>query len=563
MLSNLYKINERMKKRYFTLLVFISFTILGNAQNTVGLLSYNPAEAYDGYNLLFPHNQPNVYLLDNCGEIVHVWEDEPDYRPGNTVYILEDGRLVKAKRHAAVAGDPIWAGGGGAIIEIRSWDNDLLWSYELNNDSARLHHDFAITEDETLILLAWELKTEEEALQAGRNPNLLVDGELWPDYLFEIDPATDEILWEWHVWDHLIQDYDDTKDNYGDVAAHPELVDLNYTFGEGVADWMHSNALDYDPVNEQVILSIPTFHEVWIIDRTTTTEEAAGHFGGFSGRGGDLMYRWGNPLTYRAGDSTDQTLYYQHDIHWVDDFLNSSHPDHGKLAVFNNRLPGNISTGNVFAPNYDMYNWEYPMEDGVWGPTEFDRTFYHPDATSIYSTGLSSVQLLPNGNTLICSGRLGYTFELNPDGEIVWEYKTPIIGGAAATQGDSLTINQNLTFRVKRYPTDFAAFDDKELESQGWIEAEPNTTFCNQILPTSETAMQYELEVYPNPADNKLIFEWKAGVYATLSIVDLYGKPVYSFRATGGRSYVDIADWVPGIYFVQVDGRMAKKLIVQ
>ena len=319
-----------MKQFFYTLFFLFIGSVILQAQNTVGLLSYRPSETYDGYNLIYPHNQPNVYLLDNCGEIVHIWEDEPQFRPGNTAYLLEDGRLVKTKRLGSVTQDAIWAGGGGAIVEIRSWENELLWSFELNNDTARLHHDIAITEEGTIIMLAWELKTAEEAIQAGRNPELLVEGELWPDYLFEIDPETDEIVWEWHVWDHLIQDFDSTKDNFGVVEDNPGLVDINYTFQDGVADWMHSNALDYEDVNDQIILSVPTFHEVWVIDKTTTTEEAAGDIGGFSGIGGNLMFRWGNPRAYGRGTEADQKLFYQHDIHWVDDFVDATLPEFGK-----------------------------------------------------------------------------------------------------------------------------------------------------------------------------------------------------------------------------------------
>jgi len=119
----------------------MTFLVGAAAQNTVGLLSYVPWKSYDGYNLFYPHNQPNVYLINNCGEIVHVWEDDPTFRPGNTAYLLPDGRLVKTKRPAAVAQDPIWAGGGGATIEIRDWDNNLEWSFTLNDENARLHHD--------------------------------------------------------------------------------------------------------------------------------------------------------------------------------------------------------------------------------------------------------------------------------------------------------------------------------------------------------------------------------------------------------------------------------------
>ncbi|MCB0643448.1 MAG: hypothetical protein KDC44_17480, partial [Phaeodactylibacter sp.] len=151
-----------------------------HAQNTVGLLSYIPWKTYDGYNMIYPHNQPNVYLLNNCGEIVHVWEDDASYRPGNTAYLMPDGNLIKTKRGAAVGSDPIWAGGGGDLVEIRDWDNNLLWSFSLNTELERLHHDIAITDAGTILMIVWEKKTEAEAIQAGRDPNNLPNGDLWP-----------------------------------------------------------------------------------------------------------------------------------------------------------------------------------------------------------------------------------------------------------------------------------------------------------------------------------------------------------------------------------------------
>ena len=56
-----------------------------------------------------------------------------------------------------------------------------------------------------------------------------------PDSLIEIKPTgktTGEVVWEWHLWDHLVQDHDKAKANYGTISAHPELVDLN--FGQDV-----------------------------------------------------------------------------------------------------------------------------------------------------------------------------------------------------------------------------------------------------------------------------------------------------------------------------------------
>ena len=100
------------------------------------------------------------------------------------------------------------------------------------------------------------------------------------------------------------------------MAKHPELIDLNFRLSqvsgsayEPSSDWMHSNGIDYNPELDQIVLSARNFSEVWIIDHSTTTAEAAGHGGGKSGKGGDLLYRWGNPRAWRTGTRDDQQLF--------------------------------------------------------------------------------------------------------------------------------------------------------------------------------------------------------------------------------------------------------------
>ncbi|MFT5764563.1 MAG: hypothetical protein ACI8X3_001994, partial [Saprospiraceae bacterium] len=370
-----------MNKTLLPILALLCISVVSVAQPTVGLLSYQPSKTFNGYNLMYPHNQPTVYLLDNCGEIVNTWEDDNNFRPGNMAYLRPDGTLVKTKRDAVVTDDAIWAGGGGEFVEIRDWDNSLMWSFELNDSTSRLHHDIAPMPNGNILLLAWELKTADEAIFAGRDTATLSQGKIWPDYIIEIDPSTNQIVWEWHTWDHLIQDHDPSKANYGVVEDHPELIDLNWDTSDGHPDWMHGNAIDYNPELNQIILSVPTFSEVWIIDHTTNTAEAASHTGGLSGRGGDLMYRWGNPATYRSGTIDDQKLFFPHDIHWVDEFVDFSFPQYGKIAVFNNRVGANFSTANVFNPPWDMYSWSYTLDNNVFGPANFDITITHPTPT--------------------------------------------------------------------------------------------------------------------------------------------------------------------------------------
>ncbi len=112
-------------------------------------------------------------------------------------------------------------------------------------------------------MIAWEYKTATESIAAGRNPDLLHDGELWPDHIIEVEPtgtSGGDIVWEWHVWDHLIQDYDSTKENYGVVADHPELIDIN--FGGRQVDFNHINSIDYNDEFDQILLSVNFFKEI-------------------------------------------------------------------------------------------------------------------------------------------------------------------------------------------------------------------------------------------------------------------------------------------------------------
>ncbi len=551
-----------MKHLYAVILASFIFLSL-HAQNTVGLLSYDPMTSYDGYNLFYAHNQPNVYLINNCGQIVHTWSDSAQYRPGNTAYLLDNGDLVKTKRHFDNSGNRIQAGGGGDMIEVRDWDNNLKWSFSLNDSLRRVHHDIAVTNEGTILMIVWELKTLEESLAAGRDTSRLSDGELWPDYILEMDPETDQVVWEWHAWDHLIQDFDSTKANYGVVGDHPELIDVNYTVTRQQADWMHCNSLDYNPFLDMIMISVPGLDEVWIVDHTTTTQEAASHSGGLGQVGGDLLYRWGNPATYQAGDTSDQQLFFQHDAQWVDDYLPFSHPDFGKVAVFNNRAGVDFSTANIFAPVFVDYGHMFQMDNGRWLPEEFDETYTHPIPTMMYSTGLSSIQPLPNGNTLICVGRFGYSFELTPDNDIVWEYKTPLQSGNPVAQGTNLTINSNPTFRMKRIPVDNPVFDGRDLSSQGYLELNPNLNFCDSLTSTMGPVTDYHLNVYPNPATDELTIEWHGPELVEISVYNALGQPITSYQTYGGRIYVNTSDWVPGFHFIMINGEATKVVLIQ
>jgi hypothetical protein len=323
--------------------------------NTVGLISYEVDAAYEGYTLFAPSNSTLTYLIDMEGNQVRSWQS--DLTP-MTAELLADGSLIRAGRVptqglAEGQAPKQWAPGTSGRIEKFDWDGNLNWSYTLATPDMHLHHDFEVKPNGNILAIAWERKTFAEAVQAGRRPSDVPRApdtgarEIWPDVIIEVQPNQPapgetfaeggEIVWRWNVWDHLVQDIDPTKDNYGNVAASPHKIDVNY-YVKGIgmggvpADWNHFNSVDYNPELRQIVVSPREFGEFWIIDQSTTTAEAAGETGGWSGRGGDLLFRWGNPAASRRGTWRNQQLFYQHDPKWIEPGL----PGAGNMLVFDN-----------------------------------------------------------------------------------------------------------------------------------------------------------------------------------------------------------------------------------
>jgi Spy/CpxP family protein refolding chaperone len=176
------------------------------------------------------------------------------------------------------------------------------------------------------------------------------------------------------------------------------------------------------------------FSEFWIIDHSTTKAEAVGHRGGKSDKGGDLLYRWGNPRAYRAGTKADQKLFAQHNAHWIPKGL----PGAGHILVFNNgsgRTDGSYSSVDEIALPVDAQG-RYEYKAGVaFGPDKPVWSYTAPEKTDFYSFFISGAQRQPNGDTLICSGANGIVFEVTPEKEIVWQYTNPVKGGMGSPGG--------------------------------------------------------------------------------------------------------------------------------
>ncbi len=412
-------------------------------------------EFYEGYTLFSPNSSRITYLIDMDGDVVHTWESEST--PGNSVYLLEDGNLLRTESFQTKESRDFPKGGAGGRVKIIDWDSNTLWQYELSDKNERLHHDVEYMPNGNVLMIVWERFSGDDVVKMGRDPkkapeNMFIDKiiEVKPD--FETGGA--EIVWQWRFADHLIQDFDKSKDNFGTVSENPGRIDINLMNNNpktNSLDWTHINAVDYNEKLDQIIISSPTMSEIYIINHNITTEEAVGEKG-------DFMFRWGNPVNYDKGTIKDRKLFFQHDAQWITDDC----PGTGNILVFNNGIRNireystvdEIKLEITDDGSYETTNGRFLPENSVW-------SYSADDKSEFYSDHISGAQRLPNGNTLICSGAQGWFFEVTEEGKIVWEYVNTFGKSPPSQKPRPNDIDLNAidspkeVFRCTRYPVDY------------------------------------------------------------------------------------------------------------
>ena len=190
----------------------------------------------------------------------------------------------------------------------------------------------------------------------------------------------------------MVQEFDPSKLNYGVVANNPQLLDINFYAGNGKKDWLHCNSIDYNEELDQIVIGSRTLSELYIIDHSTTTAEAATNSGGNSGKGGDILYRWGNPVAYNSGTTSDQQLFGQHNVHWID----KNYKDGGKLILFNNGEGRGFSSIDILNPPTDG-NGDYFLATNTFGPSSVEWTYTDPNPTNFYASYISDLKFYGYG----------------------------------------------------------------------------------------------------------------------------------------------------------------------
>ncbi len=470
-------------------------------------------EVYDGY-VLYDQGR-NVYLMNNDKEVVYSWENLGENPYG--VYMNENGNLIRPCKTDQPGIE--YAVSFGSVQEIDKNGNPL-WTFNYKSDSLVGHHDIALMPNGNFLLIAYEEKTVEEARSVGFD----TDSDILLEHIVEVQPPENgqgepQIVWKWHIWDHLT------------TGNEPELFDAgietNGGWGGGwggggmfgTNEWMHMNGIDYNPELDQIMFSSRYFSELYIIDHSTSTEEAAGHSGGNSGKGGDILFRWGKPANYGA-QGTQWVHGALHCPMWVP----QGYPGEGNITVFVNTTQSDNSAVYEIAPQKQgQYNY---VQDGSVAPIwSFE---------DLSSQVMSGAHRLPNGNTFICEASSGRLLEVNPSGDVVWEH-TP-----------SNTFNMQP--RAMKYGSDYPGIQN--LLGTTVRKDSPNE-LQNRIAQIDIALKGRNLEVQNVAGRGKI------------DVVDIAGKEVLSRNIAQGLSTIPVSHLTAGMYVVSVRNRegVTKKVV--
>jgi len=507
-----------MKNKITLIFLFFSFSTLF-AQYGIQL---NTPEAKNGYTLLTLYGQ--AVLLNNCGEIVHEWELE-DAFVNYHAKLLPNGNLLYIE--------------GGFIVE-RDWDSDLVNSTFVNGVTC--DYEIEILPNGNYLVVGRRSISQSEAIDLGFDTSVQQPTKV--DVVVEVNPTTSLIVWEWDIRDHLIQDFNAAANNYGVIEDHPRKLNIGAL---GTYDWTFEesfmiNGMDYNPELDQIMLSVRKMSEFIIIDHSTTSVEAASSTGGNYGHGGDILYRWGNPQNYGQGTEDDRVLYYQHNPNWI---LGGEHA--GKISVFNNGLNRPVPTLDDRYSSVEIIN--PPVNaDGSYNFTEGEifepilpELSYNELAfpgLEFYSSYLSSARVLENGNIFITVGLDNYDFEINPAGEIVWQYNYQNTNG----------------FRTEKYSVNYPSFEGKDLSPMGTLESPPSDYLCEIISNIDNQTLDLLGTIDFSYDTNSQLVKIKNNNLNTLQteIFSLQGQVIQTENTPIGRSSFSLKNTTPGFYFVKI-----------
>lgn len=550
------------------------------------------AQQWGLYTLYSETGSTKTYLVDTAGNTYKTWTHANSYKTGYGAYLVEGDTLVRSYLYS---GTSINGGGISGGLQKVTWDGTIAWDWTYSSDNYVLHHDICPLPNGNILCICYDKKSSTEATQAGCSNS----SEILSEKIIEVKPIgtnSGVVVWEWYAWDHLCQDYNSSKDNYvSSIVNNPQLFNINYGTEGGFpfrpppgtdgVDWIHMNGIDYNAELDQIVFSSHYLNEIYIIDHSTTTAEAAGHTGGNSGKGGDLLFRWGNPEAYEASGSTNFDVV--HDAHWVP----SDNPDFPSyLAAINNEGGDNGKASvDIVNPPIDGYNYDITI-----GQAYQPSAYTHRLNSTYTSIGQSSSEQLPNGNMLMCIVSSGATYinEVDSDGNSLWSkvasgsvpqahryekcFVRPVLVSLSASQyqisdGESVSLDVNATAITETNPTFLYSWSSTPDGFSGSLDShtvmpEVTTTYSvtvtneqsgctNQAsvtidvnpLGTYDVSSDVNVNIFPNPNDGRFTMNGISDF--TYSVLSTGGKVICS---GANQNELDVSFLPTGVYYVKI-----------
>lgn len=571
------------------------------------LLSFTvSAQQWGMYTLYSNLNGTVTYLIDTASSNYHTWSHSSSNKTGYSCYMIEGDTLL---RSYVVSNSSINGAGASGGIQKVTWDGEIAWDWTYSTSTYQLHHDIHPMPNGNVLVICYDKRTSGEMTQAGSNDAQ----DVLSDKIMEVKPTgatTGEIVWEWVAWDHKCQDYNSSKDDYvSSLSDNPQLLNINYGVSSGGgppkpppggqdADWLHLNGIDYNAELDQITFSSHNFNELYIIDHSTTTEEAAGHTGGNSGKGGDILYRWGNPEAYDASGTANFDVI--HDAHWISE----DHPEYGGCLVgFNNEGgSGGKAAIDIITPPLNGNNYDLTP-----GQAYAPATYIHRYTSNYTSMGQSSSEQFPNGNMMLCVVNQGatYLYEIDLDGTSIWSktisgvspqahrYEKCFIRGidvtltaseTAISEGELVTLNTTATAITESSPTftynwnsspeGFTSTDANPTvtpnetttyyltvtNNQSGCADEVSITINVEPVSVESNIVENDFNIYPNP--NNGIFTISASDDFSYTVLSSTGNLICTGK---NNPEIDLSNISEGVYYVVIEAKdivKTEKLII-
>lgn len=396
-----------------------------------GTTIYDPELTWNGYTVLSLLDTPAVIVIDMNGNAVKRW-DGFNLSSGGPARVFPDGSVIA----------PAGANPGhqeSTVLIQQDFNGNEIWRYNQNEQievqgaeqwSTRQHHDWQRADfpagyySPDFTPSSGPVKTLLLTHTNHVNPNL-GNKVVEADRLIEVS-AEGEILWEWNTSDH----FDEFRFDDEEKTAIRNLIESN---NRGGYDWMHVNSATYVGPNHWYNDGDERFAPDNIILSSRHTSVTT-----LINREGNVVWQLGPDFSRTPQERAIGQVIGQHHAHFIPEGL----PGAGNILIFDNGGSSGYGAPSPIAQSgLGVYARATSRIIEI-NPVTLERVWTYAKA-NFFSTNISSVQRLPNGNTLITEGAPGRIFEVTADGETVWEFMN--IPGEGPRRSNSV-------YRAYRFP---------------------------------------------------------------------------------------------------------------